>query len=114
MVQWLGLCAFRAEVLGSIPGRRTKIPQAAWHGQRKKKDSGKQKGNELSRVPKKGRRCAPQHRWRSKLQTGRGILSLKLERRRKELTWMKVSLGGRGQEAMGEAGGARGQGGVEV
>ena len=28
-VQWLGLCAFTAEGLGSIPGQETKIPQAA-------------------------------------------------------------------------------------
>ena len=28
-VQWLGLCAFTAEVLGSIPGQGTKIPEAA-------------------------------------------------------------------------------------
>ena len=27
-VQWLGLCAFTAEGLGSIPGQGTKIPQA--------------------------------------------------------------------------------------
>ena len=32
-VQWLGLCAFTAEGLGSIPGRGTKIPQAARRGQ---------------------------------------------------------------------------------
>ena len=31
MVQWLGLCAFIAKGLGSIPGQGTKIPQAdAW------------------------------------------------------------------------------------
>ena len=27
-VQWLGLCAFTAEGLGSVPGQETKIPQA--------------------------------------------------------------------------------------
>ena len=37
MVQWLGLPALTAEGLGSMPGQRTKIPQAAWHGQEKKK-----------------------------------------------------------------------------
>ena len=36
-VQWLGLHAFTAECPGSIPGRGTKIPQAAWLGQRGKK-----------------------------------------------------------------------------
>ena len=36
MVQWLGLHGFTAEVVGSIPGRGTKIPQAVWP--KKKKD----------------------------------------------------------------------------
>ena len=35
-VQWLGLCAFTAVGLGSIPGRGTKIPQAMQCGQKKK------------------------------------------------------------------------------
>ena len=33
VVQWLGLC-FHCQGLGSIPGRRTKIPQATWHSQK--------------------------------------------------------------------------------
>ena len=37
MVQWLGLYAFTAKGLGSIPGWGTKIPQAVWCGQKKKK-----------------------------------------------------------------------------
>ena len=32
VVQWLGLQAFTAEGLDSIPGPGTKIPQAAQHG----------------------------------------------------------------------------------
>ena len=36
-VQWLRLCAFTVEGLGLIPGGGTKIPQAAWRGQKKKK-----------------------------------------------------------------------------
>ena len=36
VVQWLGLWAFTAEGTGSIPGRGTKIPQAAMHSQKKK------------------------------------------------------------------------------
>ena len=36
-VQWLGLCAFTAEGLGSIPDLGTKILQAMRHGQKKKK-----------------------------------------------------------------------------
>ena len=36
MVQGLGLRAFTAEGAGSIPGQETKIPQAVWHGQKKK------------------------------------------------------------------------------
>ena len=35
-VQWLGLRAFTAEGPGSIPGRGTKIPQAAWCGKKQK------------------------------------------------------------------------------
>ena len=37
MVQWLGLGASTAGGTGSILGRGTKIPQAMWHGQKKKK-----------------------------------------------------------------------------
>ena len=37
VVQWLGLRVLTAEGLGSIPGQGTKIPQAVWHGQKKKK-----------------------------------------------------------------------------
>ena len=35
VVQWLGLHAFTAKDLGSIPGQGVKIPQAAKHGQEK-------------------------------------------------------------------------------
>ena len=37
VVQWLGLCAFIAKSPGSIPAQGTKIPQAAWHGQKKQR-----------------------------------------------------------------------------
>ena len=37
MVQWLGLGALAAVGLGSSPGRGTKMPRAAPHGQKKKK-----------------------------------------------------------------------------
>ena len=36
-LQWLGLCAFTAEGMGSIPGRGTKIPQDMHQGQKLKK-----------------------------------------------------------------------------
>ena len=36
VVQWLGLCAFTAEGLGSIPGRRAEISQAVWCSRKKK------------------------------------------------------------------------------
>ena len=36
VVQGLGLCASTAEVLGSIPGQGTKIPQTVWYDQKKK------------------------------------------------------------------------------
>ena len=38
VVQWLGLHALTAECLNSIPGRGTKIPQAARCGQKKKEE----------------------------------------------------------------------------
>ena len=38
LVQWLALSALTAEGLGSIPGQGTRIPQATWHNQRKRKD----------------------------------------------------------------------------
>ena len=37
VVQWLGLHALTAEGLSSIPDHGTKIPQASWCGQKKKK-----------------------------------------------------------------------------
>ena len=37
MIQWLGLHAFTAKDMDSISGQGTKIPQATWHGQKKKK-----------------------------------------------------------------------------
>ena len=36
-VQWLGLSAFTTVDPGSIPGRRTKIPQAVWHSKKKER-----------------------------------------------------------------------------
>ena len=35
-VQWLGLRTFIAKGPGSIPGQGTRIPQDAWHSQKKK------------------------------------------------------------------------------
>ena len=32
VVQWLGLCAFTSQGLGSLPGLETKILQTVWHG----------------------------------------------------------------------------------
>ena len=37
MVQWLELCAFTAEGLGSIPGQGAEISQAVWCSRKKKK-----------------------------------------------------------------------------
>ena len=37
MVQWLGLTCFQGRGPSSISGGGTKIPQASWHGQKKKK-----------------------------------------------------------------------------
>ena len=36
-VQWLRLCGFNAGGTGSIPSWETKIPHAAWYGQKVKK-----------------------------------------------------------------------------
>ena len=36
VVQWLGLQVFSAEGLSSIPGWRTRIPQARWHWLKKR------------------------------------------------------------------------------
>jgi len=41
-VQRLGLSAFTADGLGSIPGWRMTIPQAAWSGKKKKKAKNQQ------------------------------------------------------------------------
>ena len=38
VVLWLRLCASTAGGTGSIPGQGTKIPHAAQHGQKKKKN----------------------------------------------------------------------------
>ena len=45
-VQWLGLHAFTARALGSIPGRGTKIPQATRRSQKKKEK--KLQGSDLA------------------------------------------------------------------
>ena len=39
VVQWLRLWASNPGAVGSIPGQGTKIPQAAWGGQKKKKST---------------------------------------------------------------------------
>ena len=47
MAQWLGLSAFTAKGLGSIPGWGTKIPQATQGGQKEKnKTKQKKQGSE--------------------------------------------------------------------
>ena len=45
VANWLGLGAFTAEGVGSIPGRGTKIPQAGQCSQKKKNDHDKKKKN---------------------------------------------------------------------
>ena len=41
LIQWLGLQASTAAVIGSIPGWETKIPQTTWSGQENKKQTHK-------------------------------------------------------------------------
>ena len=36
VVQWIGLCAFTAEGLSSIPHGRIKVPEASLHGQKER------------------------------------------------------------------------------
>ena len=43
MVQWLRLNASSAEGTVLIPGQGTKIPNALWHGQKKKKLKGQRR-----------------------------------------------------------------------
>ena len=49
MIQWLRLCAFTAEGVGSIPGQATEIPQAASAAKKerkkKKRESERKKTN---------------------------------------------------------------------
>ena len=50
VVQWLGLCTFTDEDLGLIPGWGTKIPQAVWNNQKKKKSGTIQRFANLSDI----------------------------------------------------------------
>ena len=47
MTQWLRLCSFTAESVGSIPGQGTKIPQTA-NAAKKKREREKEKENKLT------------------------------------------------------------------
>ena len=48
MVQWSILCASNTGGVGSIPGRATKIPHAAW--KQKQKQNQKQNGGDVGRM----------------------------------------------------------------
>ena len=48
VVQWLGFCAFTVEILGSIPGQGTEIPQAMQSGQKRE---GKSEVNTQKYIP---------------------------------------------------------------
>ena len=51
MIQWLRLCAFTAEGVGSIPGQGTEIPQAASAAKKerkKKREREQEKENKLT------------------------------------------------------------------
>ena len=45
--KWLRLCTSNAEGVVLIPGQGTKIPHAAWHGQKTKQNKTKQKESRL-------------------------------------------------------------------
>ena len=49
--QWLGLCALTGKGLGLIPGRGTKIPQAARHSQILKKQTENNNNNKKTKDP---------------------------------------------------------------
>ena len=50
-VQWLGLCTSTAAGMGSILGQGTKIPEATWHGHKKKKERKKEKPTQFPDYP---------------------------------------------------------------
>ena len=56
-VQWLGLHAYTAEGLGSIPGRGVKILRATWHGHQKKKKKKRKKSPVLCYYEKNYNKC---------------------------------------------------------
>ena len=60
MVQWSGLWASTARGSDSIPSLRTKIPQAVWHGQKKKKKALDQIKITLYARQQKRHRCIQQ------------------------------------------------------
>ena len=41
--QWLALCTFSTEGMGSLPSQRTKILQEEWHSMKKEKKKKKKK-----------------------------------------------------------------------
>ena len=87
------------------------MPCSAAKRKKKKKEDKLSKAQESHKL----RSCAPQHRWRRKLATGREVLLYwQLEGGKKELPWMKVSL--RGKEAGNHRGSRKSMGtrGVEV
>ena len=49
MVLWLRFHASNAGGKDSIPGQGTKIPQAVWHGQKKKQKLKKKKKNNIKK-----------------------------------------------------------------
>ena len=51
-VQWLGLCAFIVEGLGSIPEWGTKIQQVAWCSKKKKQNENKARQTKPTKLKK--------------------------------------------------------------
>ena len=51
VLQWLGFCTFIAEGIGSTPGQGTKIPQASWHDQKKKKNPTNKQKAKMEHLP---------------------------------------------------------------
>ena len=62
VVQWLGLCTFITEGLGSVPGWGTKILQAVQCGHKSKKKKKKKKIEERAKKPDQRDRERQDHR----------------------------------------------------
>ena len=91
--KWKGLCASSAGCLGSIPGQGTKIPHAAWHGQKKKK---RQKWKHFQQAVKSSHEeYGAGDIWKSKQEAGSGVCPLVAKPSQRIWAWGSVPIPGR-------------------